>query len=310
MIPASKTCIVFNTPSKILNLPQYYYRVRSCDTNLTTNTPASQYQRLKLIQNTVRVPSSLYVSNLGPLSAYQNPGKNQVCWNQMSDRVYPSVQKTIVPTGSNSTLNKSTTSVTSSRPGCQSPGGVGCDIKHNSYDRFLNRLKAKGPLRRGSVPPYFGDQIIPFNPAFPVYGAKTIKTNIVSGCDCPVENTNQTTLENNEKIFNDPLYQPYPTSQFTFNVGDYVYALQTGNNYYTRALIQSIINSVTCVVIFDNGTVETQQLNSLLQYYPCNCGGQINSQTYPSGFLVVDSTTNQFYPPCLYPTYIPNSVVL
>ena len=67
------TSIVYNNPSKLLGLPPYYYRLRSCDTNLTSNTPANQYQRLKLIQNTVRVAGSLYTSNLGPLNAYKKP---------------------------------------------------------------------------------------------------------------------------------------------------------------------------------------------------------------------------------------------
>ena len=158
MTSFSKTAIVYNQPNKIIGLPEYYYRARTCDTNLTSNTPASQYQRLKLIQNTVRVYASLYVSNLGPLEAYRQPTNATygVCWNQMSDRPVPSVQKSVIPTGTNCALNRRHTSVTSSRPGCQAPGGVGCDIKHNSYDRYLNRLKGKGPLRRGVIPPTFG----------------------------------------------------------------------------------------------------------------------------------------------------------
>jgi len=196
MTSFSKTAIVYNQPNKIIGLPEYYYRARTCDTNLTSNTPASQYQRLKLIQNTVRVYASLYVSNLGPLEAYRKPtaATYGVCWNQMSDRPVPSVQKAVIPTGTNCALNRRHTSVTSSRPGCQAPGGVGCDIKHNSYDRYLNRLKGKGPLRRGIIPPNFGAPI-PFNPAFPIYGAKTTKTNIVNGCDCPIENPFQNTKQ-------------------------------------------------------------------------------------------------------------------
>ena len=99
----------------------------------------------------------------------------------MSDRPVPSVQRSSVPTGSNNSLNRKHTSVTSSKPGNQTPGGVGCDIKHNSYDRYLNRIKSKAPLRRGVIPPNFGKTII-FNPAFPIYGGKTTKTNIVAGC--------------------------------------------------------------------------------------------------------------------------------
>ena len=130
MTSFSKTAIVYNQPNKILGLPEYYYRRRVCDTNLTSNTPANQYQKLKLIQNTVRVFSSLYTSNLGPLTAYVQPTSATygVCWNQMSDRPIPSVQKAVIPTGSNSSMNRKHTSVTSSRPGCQAPGGIGCDI--------------------------------------------------------------------------------------------------------------------------------------------------------------------------------------
>ena len=165
-------------------------RSRNCNTNLTSNTPADQYQRLKLIQNTVRVASSLYTMNLGALSAYKKPTAKtyNVCWNQMSDRPIPSHQKTYVPTkggiiGSNSTKH----TVTGPRPGAQSPGGIGCDIKHNSYDRYLNRIKGKAPLRRGIIPPTFGAPI-PFNRAFPIYGGKITKTSIVNDCICPIKN--------------------------------------------------------------------------------------------------------------------------
>lgn len=57
-----KTSIVYNNPNKLIGVPPYYYRLRSCDTNLTSNTPANQYQIQKQIQNTVRVySSSLYI---------------------------------------------------------------------------------------------------------------------------------------------------------------------------------------------------------------------------------------------------------
>jgi len=321
MIPTSRTCIVYNSPNKLLGLPEYYYRKRSCDTNLTSNTPANQYQKLKLIQNTVRVYASLYTSNLGSLSAYQNPGvaTHKVCWNQMSDRVYPSVQKAVIPSGTNCALNKRNTSVTSSRPGCQAPGGVGCDIKHNSYDRYLNRLKGKGVLRRGVLPPNFGVPTIPFNPAYPIYGGKTTKTNIVSGCDCPIvgvtnnigtgvttTHVSSLTLNNDIQIYNNPLYKEYSSEQFHFSVGEYVFAIQNGNTYYTRAIIETVLGGSNYLVLFDNGLQEVHNIGQLLIYYPCNCNGSINSQTYPSGFLVVDATSTN----CLYPTYVPDEPVL
>ena len=289
MTSFSKTSIVYNEPSKFLGLPEYYYRWRICDTNLTSNTPANQYQRLKQIQNTVRVHSSLYTSNLGPLNAYKQPEKANygVCWNQMSDRPVPSVQKSVIPTGANSSMNRKHTSVTSSRPGCQTPGGVGCDIKHNSYDRYLNRLKGKGPLRRGVIPPYFGSPVR-FNPAFPIYGGKTTKTSIINGCNCPVDNT-QITVNQDIQIYNNPLWQPEPSSNYSFSVGEYVYAIQTGNTYYTRALITNVLNG-NYTIEFDNGVVQlVSNVSELLIYYPCNCNGSINGNTYVNGFLSLDA---------------------
>ena len=276
MTSISKTAIVYNDCSKKRNLPEYYYRWRNCDTDLTNNTPANQYQRLKLIQNTVRVPASIYVSNLGALSAYKKPSyyTHGVCWNQMSDRPVPSVQKAVIPTGSNSALNRRHTSVTSSRPGCQAPGGVGCDIKHNSYDRYLNRLKGKGPFRRGEIPPTFGVPI-PFNPAFPVYGGKVTKTNIVNGCDCPITSPLQN-LQQDINIYNNPLWQPDPVTKYEFRAGDYVSAVQNGTSYYTKALVISVHNDVYVIQFEDETTQIVTDVNELLIYYPCNCTGESN----------------------------------
>ena len=146
---------------------------RRCDTNLTSNTPSVKTQIQKIIQNVVRVPSSLYTMNLGALTSYRNPYVN---WNRMSDRGQASVQKTYVPGGGGLIGGNSTRSaITRCRPGALSPGGVGCDIKHNSYVRYLNRLKGRGPLRRGVVG--IGNQAMT--------GAKIVNYGIVAGCDCP-----------------------------------------------------------------------------------------------------------------------------
>jgi len=147
-------------------------RNRRCDTNLTSNTPAVKTQIQKIIQNVVRVQSSLYTMNVGALNAYRNP---YVTWNRMSDRGQASVQKTYVPGGGGQLGGNSTRSaITRCRPGALSPGGVGCDIKHNSYDRYLNRLKGRGPLRRGI------DAKTP-----PISGGKVVNFSIVSRCICP-----------------------------------------------------------------------------------------------------------------------------
>lgn len=192
-----KTSIVYNDPNKIVGLEPYIYRYRGCN-SLSSNTPADRYQKQKIIENTVRVYASLYTANKGPLEAYKRPTSvtHNVCWNQMSDRPFPSVQKATVPTGFYHSLNNKHHSVTSSRPGCQTPGGVGCDIKHNSYDRYLNRLKGKGPLRRGRIPDTFALPYIPFNPAFPIYGGKLFKPAIINGCYCPDDINPYNTLQN------------------------------------------------------------------------------------------------------------------
>lgn len=128
----------------------------------------------KIIQNTVRVPSSLYTMNLAGLNVYQNADNslrpNGVNWNQMSDRPIASVQKTYVPSSRGNSHRSS--SAVKGYPGALSPGGKGCDIKHNSYDRYLNRLKGKSALREGN--PYSNAK----------YGGKSFNMNIVSGCNC------------------------------------------------------------------------------------------------------------------------------
>jgi len=179
---------------------QTFGRCRGCNTNLTSNNPASRYQILKLIQNTVRVPSSIYTMNIGALNVYQRPNTAYslvelnnfgyivspgVNWNQMSDRKDPHIQKVVSGSGSTYGGNSLKRTLTRLRPGALSPGGVGVDIKHNSYNRYLARIKGKGPLRRGAVPKAFLSSYIPFNRAYPVYGSKLTKTSIVNGCDCP-----------------------------------------------------------------------------------------------------------------------------
>jgi len=178
----------------------YQHEHRGCSQRgcfLSTENPKVKYQTQKRIQNTVRVASSLYTLNLAALNAYQRPStiyqpvnisgtvyitSPGVNWNQMSDRREPHTQH--VKTGSGSAYRCSSTrhTITRLRPGALSPGGTGVDIKHNSYDRYLNRLKGKGPIRAG--PAAAIEVPVPFNRAFPVYGDKVVKTGIINGCKC------------------------------------------------------------------------------------------------------------------------------
>ena len=155
---------------------------------LSSTDPAYQYQIQKIIQNTVRVKSSLFTDNLGALNIFQYPNlKEQVNWNQMSDRAVPHHQTNSTHSqGSFYHGNSRRHTQTRCQPGATNPGGWGVDIKHNSYYRYLGRLKGKRPFKREVVPSTFGNPI-PFNPAFPIYGAKTMKMNIVTRCNnCPL----------------------------------------------------------------------------------------------------------------------------
>jgi len=102
--------------------------------------------RQKKIQKTNGVSSSEYIMNLGSLTVYQSPDPvTKVNWNQSSDQRVASVNlSNNVPSHGNSTK----TSLTRARPGSCAPGGVGVDIKHNSYARYLARIKGKAPLRK------------------------------------------------------------------------------------------------------------------------------------------------------------------
>ena len=158
--------------------------------DLLKSSEAYQYQTLKIIQNTVRVPSSLFTSDLGDLSIFQS-AKNapqRVNWNQMSDRVVRHYQTNSAQSQGGGGIFKGSSTrhtQTGTKPGSCTPGGYGVDMKHNSYYRYLARLKGRGPVRRGPIPPTFG-QPIPYNPAFPIYGGKTMKMNIVNKCNCPI----------------------------------------------------------------------------------------------------------------------------
>jgi hypothetical protein len=272
------------------------YNCRNCNANLAGSDPATQYQRQKIIQNTVRVYASLYTANLGALTAYKKPLPTPqfveqagtvyevpggVNWNQMSDRYRPSVQ--VTKTASGSTYHPSSTrhTIVRNRPNAMSPGGVGVDIKHNSYERYLNRLKGKGPLRRGVIPPRYGEPI-PFNRAFPIFGGKTVKTDIVTGCDCPDvptkdEVSNNRIYGNNVNALQDEIY----SVQYQFHEGDIVYASKPfcDNTLYKAKILQIHDNSYTVEFLDDNSIITTTSAN-LSIYFDCNCDSSLSVEEY------------------------------
>jgi len=149
---------------------------RACaEGNLLSSCVAdSKINIQKIIQRQVRVYSSQYVNALASMNVLDNkqPLKkwHNVNWHQMSDRVIPSQQKIHYPSNNG---NSTKSSITRIRPGSLSPGGEGLDIKHFSYDRYLNRLKA-GNLKAG----------IPNPNIKAIRGNKTVKFGLINGCRC------------------------------------------------------------------------------------------------------------------------------
>jgi len=156
---------------------------RGC--NSTNPQVAASEINQKRIQNQVRVQSSQLTNVLGSITIKgpqttglftNKPLKKYsfVNWNQGSDRNIPSNQTFYVPGGSGKRKANSTRSTTTSlKPGALSPGGKGVDIKHNSYDRYLGRLKAQN-LYQGP----------PNNPNIekPNFGNKTTKYSLLANC--------------------------------------------------------------------------------------------------------------------------------
>ena len=175
---------------------------KACAINNSHTNPVINYQNQQRIWNSVRIDSAQYAMNKAALTTYE-----PFLWNQQSDRTFPHVQIATVPSHGNSTKR----TLTRARPGAGTPGGIGCDIKFNSYDRYLNRLKGS-VLRRGYISPEITKAIasgvtIPFNPAFPMYGGKYYKTNIISSCQCPgsnlkIETPNEIVTSFESRVFN------------------------------------------------------------------------------------------------------------
>jgi hypothetical protein len=261
---------------------------------------ATQYQNLKIIQNTVRVPSSLYTMNLGALSVYQNANKApyKVNWNQMSDRVVRHYQ-TNSSKSQGSFYHGSSTRHTQPgmRPGSTTPGGYGVDIKHNSYHRYLSRIKGKGPVRRGPIPPGFGNPI-PFTCAAPIYGGKTMKTSIVSGCNCPTDcdgglgsSSDLVCSQDEYKIYKTFINPMMFVPNYTFCVGQKVWAKETPTSHYSDAYITAINPDGTFELVFSDETAGTSPYTSaeLLIYFPCNCSdGSIDEFSNNSNYVYVN----------------------
>lgn len=212
---------------------------KGCNISNTHKNPVVNYQNQQRIWNTVRVNSSLYLLNKGALNGYEPPRDQQVNWNQMSDRLYPHIQYA-VPSRGNSTKR----TLTSARPGACSPGGIGCDVKHDSYDRYLNRIKGR-VLKKGYISPEITKFIAcggtpPFDPSRPMYGGKYYNTQIIPSCKCPGDSMAITC----------PIELPRIVNECVFDVGDLICWKKCVDNVYGEV-----------VSVLDINTLYVQQLN-------------------------------------------------
>jgi hypothetical protein len=241
---------------------------RGCYKNmLSSDEPAMITQRQKIIQKTVRINSSLYTMNIAGLNVYQSPAKNSqiveqagstylipagLNWNQMSDRARPSNQ--VVKTGSGSIYGSSSLKGTKvrNRPGAMSPGGVGVDIKHNSYERYLNRIKGKGLLKKGQVQINDGQKMT---------GGKDVRFAIVNNCECDSNKMNDNDMyTNNLGEFNDVMYD----INYSFKVNQKVFVRKNVyNNLWYKGTIIKIIGNIYTI---DFGTGIPEEINILI--YP------------------------------------------
>ena len=203
-------------------------RCYSCINNPTSNTTDRyiKYNTLKKIQRTVGVSTSQYLHDRAALTAAP---ATRFTWNNLSDRDLPHVQKPY-----NSTILSTYT------PGSMSPGGIGCDIKHGSYVRYINRLKGKKFLRAGTIPETFDLNTIPFNRAYPIYGNKQIKTAIVSCPSCP---TQQSLLNVPTELY----YQPY-----VFSIGQPVAVLNPTTNKIVKGTISEYYSESNSYAVYIN----------------------------------------------------------
>jgi hypothetical protein len=88
------------------------------------------------------LPTSLYMEDKSSIVVYKNPIPLffNVNWNQSSDRPIPHKQTTNIQRNTSSLVGTRT----GLKPGAMAPGGVGVDIKHNSFYRY--NLRKRGAV--------------------------------------------------------------------------------------------------------------------------------------------------------------------
>ena len=70
------------------------------------------------------------------------------------------------------------------------------------------------------------------------------------------------------------MWQPYPftSAKYSINVGNYVNAIKTGTNYYSKALVIAVNNGVYTIQFVDceDGTIQNVNNVNELLYYQCD----------------------------------------
>jgi hypothetical protein len=101
---------------------------------------------------------------------------------------------------------------------------------------------------------------------------KQWKLIVDTGCDCPI---NINSGKNQDvQIYNNPIWQPYPSENLSFNVGDYVYAIKTGTDYYSKATVIEKLENDNYVIQFEDNITQTSNISELKIYFPCNCSSE------------------------------------
>ena len=155
--------------ANVYNKPVPCYGCGGCGYDCHYSNPESTQKR---IQKQVRISESQLTNvigafNIGRDFLMNGPG---IGLQTMSDRTVPSVQKRYVGRRGGYKGNSVKYSITSHKPGSMGPQGVGVDVKHGSYARYLGKLTAPHLAVTKEVTP-------------PLYGNKTKNLSLINnGC--------------------------------------------------------------------------------------------------------------------------------
>ena len=138
--------------------------------------------------------------------------------------------------------------------------------KHGSYDRYLRELKAPNLKSNGN------------------------KMGILSGCNC-----GEDLAANWSPSVDATHFEPQPV---TFSVGEYVYAMKSGNNFFEKALVKQITDNLHTVEFYPfdgTGLEEVKNGTELQKFFECPCGSVRNGIVYISSHSIANAEANGCY---------------